>query len=272
MNLAAGSQTPLQPNSSCRGLPRGRPSCVFPSFFAPPPVVLAHSGTHLLPSIPHPNIIPVQRIRAEKSRRWVTNSFQPEYRRGVPWSLFHKSSPMIYAKYVKTISDDLPGENMEYGPKVRHSCQSRNPEGPILGEVRLLKQAPCGRPSCVFQSFFAPTPVVLAHAGTHLLPTISHPNINPSAANPCREISPLGHTLLSNLLLPVGASLVVARLVFSSHSSPPSCCPRACGDPSPPHHSPLKHHSERSEAVPRNLAVILRIPSPCPRVWRPLHN
>ena len=49
---------------------------------------------------------------------------------------------MIYAKYAKTISDDLPGENMEYGPKVRHSCESRNPEGPILGEVRLLKQAP----------------------------------------------------------------------------------------------------------------------------------
>ena len=67
-------------------------------------------------------------------------------RRGGPWSLFHKSSPMIYAKYAKTISDDLPGENMEYGPKVRHSCESRNPEGPILGEVRLLKQAPCGRP------------------------------------------------------------------------------------------------------------------------------
>ena len=66
--------------------------------------------------------------------------------RGGPWSLFQKSSPMIYAKYAKTISDDFPGENMEYGPKVRHSCESRNPEGPILGEVRLLKQTPCGRP------------------------------------------------------------------------------------------------------------------------------
>ena len=63
-------------------------------------------------------------------------------RRGGSRSLFHKSSPMIYTKYAKTISDDLPGENMEYGPKVRHSSESRNPEGPILGEVRLLKQAP----------------------------------------------------------------------------------------------------------------------------------
>ena len=61
--------------------------------------------------------------------------------RGGLKSLFHKSSPMIYAKYAKTISDDFPGENMEYGPKVRHSCESRNPEGPILGEIRLLKQA-----------------------------------------------------------------------------------------------------------------------------------
>ena len=33
-------------------------------------------------------------------------------RRGDPWSLFHKSSPMIYAKYAKTISDDFPGESM----------------------------------------------------------------------------------------------------------------------------------------------------------------
>ena len=32
-------------------------------------------------------------------------------------SLFHKSSPMIYAKHAKTILDDFPGENMEYGPR-----------------------------------------------------------------------------------------------------------------------------------------------------------
>ena len=50
-------------------------------------------------------------------------------------SLFHKSSPMIYAKHAKTIVDDFPGESMEYAPKVRHSCESRNPEGPILGEI-----------------------------------------------------------------------------------------------------------------------------------------
>ena len=36
---------------------------------------------------------------------------------------------------------------------------------------------------------------------------------------------------------------------------PLSRCPRVCGDPSSPHHSPPKHHSERSEAVPRNLAA-----------------
>ncbi len=47
-NLAAGSHTPLQPTSSRRGLPCGRPSCVFPSFLAPTPVVLAHAGTHPL--------------------------------------------------------------------------------------------------------------------------------------------------------------------------------------------------------------------------------
>ena len=42
-----------------------------------------------------------------------------------------------------------------------------------------------------------------------------------------------------------------------AHTQRPSPirCPRACGDPSSPHHSPPKHHSERSEAVPRNLAA-----------------
>ena len=49
---------------------------------------------------------------------------------------------MIYAKHVKTIFDDSPTGNMEYGPKIRHSGESRNPEGPIHGEIRLLKQAP----------------------------------------------------------------------------------------------------------------------------------
>ena len=48
---------------------------------------------------------------------------------------------MIYAKHAKTIFDDFPGESMEYDLKIRHSCESRNAEGPILGEVRLLKRA-----------------------------------------------------------------------------------------------------------------------------------
>ena len=61
--------------------------------------------------------------------------------------MFHKSSPMIYAKHAKTILDDFPGENMEYDLKIRHSCESRNAEGPILGEVRLLKQAPRTAPT-----------------------------------------------------------------------------------------------------------------------------
>ena len=49
---------------------------------------------------------------------------------------------MIYAKHAQTIFDDFPGKSMEYNLKVRHSCESRNPEGPILGGVRLMKQAP----------------------------------------------------------------------------------------------------------------------------------
>ena len=67
-------------------------------------------------------------------------------------SLFHKSSPMIYAKQSKTIFDDFPGKSMEYDLKVRHSCESRNPESPILGEVRLLKQAPRATPTRLLAS------------------------------------------------------------------------------------------------------------------------
>ena len=188
-----------------------------------PPLPLSSRMRGPIPSPPFPTQTSFRAFSESVPRNLAAGSQTPlqptSSRRGVPWSLFHKSSPMIYAKYVKTISDDLPGENMEYGPKVRHSCQSRNPEGPILGEVRLLKQAPCGRPSCVFPSFFAsllrvlahaeihplflnhmssrvprgislpsrPLLRVLAHAGTHLLPTISHPNIIPNAAKPCRE-------------------------------------------------------------------------------------
>ena len=70
-------------------------------------------------------------------------------RRATTRSLFQKSSPMIYAKHAKTTFDDLLGESMEYDLKVRHSCESRNPEGPILGEVRLMKQAPRVAPTVV---------------------------------------------------------------------------------------------------------------------------
>ena len=62
-------------------------------------------------------------------------------------SLFHKSSPMIYAKHFKTLFDDLPRESMEYGPKVHPFYESRNPEGPILGEIRLMKHAPRTAPT-----------------------------------------------------------------------------------------------------------------------------
>ena len=56
---------------------------------------------------------------------------------------------MIYAKHAETIFDDFPDESMEYDLKVRHSCESRNPEDLILGEIRLLKHAPGGRPPSV---------------------------------------------------------------------------------------------------------------------------
>ena len=49
---------------------------------------------------------------------------------------------MIYAKHFKALFDDLPRESMEYGPKVHPFYESRNPEGPILGEIRLMKHAP----------------------------------------------------------------------------------------------------------------------------------
>ena len=80
--------------------------------------------------------------------RVIVAGLRPRHptRRGDPWSLFHKSSPMIYAKHFKTLFDDLPRESMEYGPKVHPFYESRNPEGPILGEIRLMKHAPCGRP------------------------------------------------------------------------------------------------------------------------------
>ena len=222
-NLAAGSHTPLQPTSSRRGLPRGRPSCVFPSFFAPTPVVLAHAGTHLLPTISHPNIIP----NAAKPCREIS----PLGHTLLSNLLLPVGASLVGARLVfsRHSSPPLPLSSRMRGPtQTSFQTQRSGAEKSRrwvthkhLQPTSSRRGLPRERPSCVFPSFFAHTPVVLAHAGTHLLPTISHPNIIPNAAKPCRGISPLGHTLLSNLLLPVGESLVGACLVFSHHSSPP---------------------------------------------------
>ncbi len=192
-NLAAGSHTPLQPTSSRRGLPRGRPSCVLPSFFAPLRV-LAHAEIHPLPLN------------------------QMSFR--VPQGISSQQSPLTSLTtlpcYVATVREPpVPA----HAP-LRVLAHAGTHLLPTIPHPNIIPNAakPCRG---ISPSFFASPLCVLAHAGTHLLPTIPHPNIIPNAAKPCRGISPLGHTFLSNLLLPVGASLVVARLVFSHHSSHP---------------------------------------------------
>ena len=122
----------------------------FPSRFPPtlwhvsarPPFyphrVLADAGTHLLPPPPFQQ---KPESRFSLPPRWGKIEMGvPPLRRGWFERLFHKSSPMIYAKHAKTIFDDSPRENMEYGPKIRHSGEKpalvprhggRNPDSPF---------------------------------------------------------------------------------------------------------------------------------------------
>ena len=135
---------------------------------------------------------------------------------------------MIYAKHFKTLFDDLPRESMEYGPKVHPFYESRNPEGPILGEIRLMKHAPCGCPSPL---------VVLADAGTHPLlrypleepaPVKTGAGTHPPHAPPAIPIQPT---------LPVGAvPEPPAQTDQPVRRPPPPSTPRSgnpCGCPPP---------------------------------------
>ena len=150
---------------------------------------------------------------------------------------------------------------MEYGPKVRHSCESRNPEGPILGEIRLLKHAPRGcppsRPFPLEGGRLDPAlvktpplssrmrgPIPLPHAPHVTLSTTAPRNLVAHAQRPSIPLLCAFPTAHHTTLPPVGASLVDARL-------PDSCMsfrvPRGISLPTlyTPSLIPLPHHPRR---------------------------
>ena len=243
------------------------------------------------PTIPHPNVIP----SAAKRSRGISLPSRPPLRvlahAGTHPLLLNQMSfrvprgisspsrpPLRVLAHAGTHPPPLQ-PNVIPSPSRESRClRASSPPLPV-GAVReppvpahALPVIPAPPLRC---SRVEPAPVKTG-AGTHPPspptppPTIPHPNVIPSAAKRSRGIS-----------LP---------------SRPPSPSPRACGDPSPPlephiipspsrnlaaitaplsvssshagthppHHSPPKHHSERSEAEPRNLAAITA-PSPCPR-------
>ena len=150
------------------------------------------------------------RMRSEppSDRKQPFTPLLPAPRRGNPWSLFHKSSLMIYAKHAKTIFDDSPGESMEYGPKIRHSCASRNPEGPTFGEIRLMKHAACGRPLHPPVSSRMRKPI-LSPVGAVREPPAATQKSFPASHPPLVLANAGTHPLFSPP--PVGATLVVDR-------------------------------------------------------------
>ena len=134
---------------------------------------------------------------------------------------------------------------------------------PSRNLVAITAPSPCPRacrdPSPPLEPNVIPSPSRNLAAITAPLRVLAHAGTHPSSSTTCHSESLEESRCHHGPPLPVGA---VREPPVPAHT--PLSVSSSHAGTHPPHHSPPKHHSERSEAEPRNLVVIMD-PSPCPR-------